>query len=313
MLGVISRFGTSGRVLARSVRTTNSCQRYTTSAAPEQPTPNSSADWDKKLLHFGEKPSDLIFAPGSSHIGKEQFALHEGGRHDTDVVERLGFPFVPQEMHIPFDKLGELWGRHWAGLNDHWEGEYVSACYALNNKINELGVHQDLTLIDLVKANAGEVSEYARIVYNHHHFFSGLLPLEKPYPRDKEFCRIMDDSFGSFERFKTLFKDQSMNLFGSGWIFLAAAPDGSLHVITTENNGNPHQIGYLPLLTLDLWEHAYYSDYRNDRGAYIDSFWQVVDWALVCKTYRDKFWLAQEKKAETENTWIPADFQYPPK
>jgi Fe-Mn family superoxide dismutase len=106
-----------------------------------------------------------------------------------------------------------------------------------------------------------------------------------------------------------------MTLFGSGWIFLAASQDGALHIITTESNGNPHQAGMIPLLTLDLFEHAYYGDHRNDRGAYVDSFWEVVDWKLVSGQYRAAFpfKLVEERPTETgDSIWLPSDFQFPP-
>lgn len=105
-----------------------------------------------------------------------------------------------------------------------------------------------------------------------------------------------------------LFASSAKKLFGSGWIFLAAAPDSSLHIITTENNGNPHQIGMYPLLALDLWEHAYYGDHRNDRDSYIDSFWEVVDWAAVGKQFEYHFpSQVSEPPSYTESVWSHHD------
>lgn len=78
-----------------------------------------------------------------------------------------GFPFVPTEMEVPFEVLARHWKKKHLALKDHWEAEYVAACMALNHKINELGCYQDFTLVELVKANVGEVSELACAVRKH--------------------------------------------------------------------------------------------------------------------------------------------------
>jgi Fe-Mn family superoxide dismutase len=89
--------------------------------------------------------------------------------------------------------------------------------------------------------------------------------------------------FGSFADFRREFSDVAAKLFGSGWVWLAAADDGSLSVQQCSNAANPMTGGRKPLLVCDVWEHAYYIDRRNDRAAYVEAFWQLVDWAFVAQ------------------------------
>jgi Fe-Mn family superoxide dismutase len=95
----------------------------------------------------------------------------------------------------------------------------------------------------------------------------------------------IDAAFGSFDAFKDEFKKAGMTRFGSGWAWLAVAKDGSLTVKSTANQDNPVSEGLIPLLGLDVWEHAYYLKYQNLRGDYIDAFWNVVDWGYVKSAY----------------------------
>ena len=91
--------------------------------------------------------------------------------------------------------------------------------------------------------------------------------------------------FGSFDKFKELFIQAAATLFGSGWAWLVKRPDGSLDIIKESNAGNPLRNGLTPLLTCDVWEHAYYLDYQNRRPDYIQSFWNCIDWSVVEKRF----------------------------
>ena len=87
--------------------------------------------------------------------------------------------------------------------------------------------------------------------------------------------------FGSVERFKEDFKMAAAGVFGSGWAWLVQDGNGKLHIIQESNAGNPLRNGYKPLLTIDVWEHAYYIDYRNRRAAFVDNCWDLIDWDMV--------------------------------
>ncbi|MFN3307370.1 MAG: superoxide dismutase, partial [Candidatus Kapaibacteriota bacterium] len=90
-------------------------------------------------------------------------------------------------------------------------------------------------------------------------------------------------NFGSFEQFRQDFTNAAVSLFGSGWVWLVESPNGLLEILPTSNAGNPITLGKKPLLTLDVWEHAYYIDYRNARAKFVEAFWSIVNWNFVTK------------------------------
>ena len=94
---------------------------------------------------------------------------------------------------------------------------------------------------------------------------------------------MLTSNFGSAEAFKEQFTKAALGLFGSGWVWLAADKEGKLFILPESNAGNPLTKGYTPLLVIDLWEHAYYIDYRNRRAAYIEAFWKLVNWEKVAE------------------------------
>ena len=91
--------------------------------------------------------------------------------------------------------------------------------------------------------------------------------------------------FGSFEKFKQEFTQAGISLFGSGWVWLAANADGKLVITQNTNASNPLQNGLRPLLTMDVWEHAYYLDYQNRRADYLSALWQIIDWDIIAARY----------------------------
>jgi Fe-Mn family superoxide dismutase len=95
----------------------------------------------------------------------------------------------------------------------------------------------------------------------------------------------IDEAFGSFDAFQSAFSDAASGRFGSGWAWLVAQPSGALSVTDTPNQDNPLMEGHTPILGLDVWEHAYYLNYQNERGTYIDAWWNVIDWDAVAENY----------------------------
>lgn len=113
--------------------------------------------------------------------------------------------------------------------------------------------------------------------WNHSFFWQNLTPNSTSKPIGK-LHELIDRDFGSFDAFKTQFTEYSTKLFGSGWVWLVQNSDEKLEILPMPNAGTPVTEGKTALITLDVWEHAYYIDYRNDRAKYIDAFWGVVNW-----------------------------------
>lgn len=139
------------------------------------------------------------------------------------------------------------------------------------------------TLEQIVCASEGGIFNNAGQILNHNMYFLQFrAPRENNVPTGK-IAQLIDAQFGSFEAFRKEFSAKGAGLFGSGWVWLSADADGKL-VITQEGNaGNPVTKGLKPLLTFDVWEHAYYIDYRNARPAYISAIWQIINWEEVNK------------------------------
>jgi superoxide dismutase, Fe-Mn family len=123
--------------------------------------------------------------------------------------------------------------------------------------------------------NAAQVS-------NHTFYWNGLVPGGSKAPTGK-LLKAIETSFGNLERLKETFTKTAVTTFGSGWAWLVANRDGSLEVLSTSNAGTPLTVHKTPLLTCDVWEHAYYIDYRNDRARYVENFWNMINWDVVAK------------------------------
>ena len=143
--------------------------------------------------------------------------------------------------------------------------------------------YENKSLEDIACTAEGGVFNNAGQILNHNMYFLQFrAPRENNVPTGK-IAELIDAQFGSFEAFRKEFAAKGAGLFGSGWVWLSADADGKL-VITQEGNaGNPVTKGLKPLLTFDVWEHAYYIDYRNARPAYISAIWQIINWEEVNK------------------------------
>jgi Fe-Mn family superoxide dismutase len=141
------------------------------------------------------------------------------------------------------------------------------------------------SLEDIILKAQGPVFNNAAQVWNHTFYWSGLKPGGGGEPSGA-LAAVLNASFGSFAAFKEKFTDASVKHFGSGWGWLVRGKDGKLSVESTANAGNPMTAGSKPLLTCDVWEHAYYIDYRNARAKYVEAFWKYVDWEFVEKNLK---------------------------
>ena len=142
-----------------------------------------------------------------------------------------------------------------------------------------------LTLEEIVlKAEGGMLNNAGQILNHNLYFGQFCAPKADNRPKGKLAEAIVRD-FGSIEAFKETFQKGGATLFGSGWVWLSADKDGKLVITQEANAANPIQKGLKPLLTFDVWEHAYYLDYQNRRPDHLAALWQIVDWEVIEKRY----------------------------
>jgi Fe-Mn family superoxide dismutase len=141
-------------------------------------------------------------------------------------------------------------------------------------------------LKELVLNSEGAILNNAGQILNHNLYFGQFSGKpRKPAPAGKLAEAIVRD-FGSFEAFKEEFQKKGATLFGSGWVWLSADKDGKLVITQEANAANPIQKGLKPLLTFDVWEHAYYLDYQNRRADHLAALWKIVDWEVIENRYK---------------------------
>ncbi len=137
------------------------------------------------------------------------------------------------------------------------------------------------SLEEIVKSSSGGIFNNAAQVWNHSFYWNCLSPNGGGAPSGA-LASAIEANFGSLEEFKTKFTDSAVNNFGSGWTWLVQNADGGLAIVNTSNAATPlTEAGVTPLLTVDVWEHAYYIDYRNLRPKYMEAFWALVNWDFV--------------------------------
>ena len=165
-------------------------------------------------------------------------------------------------------------------------GKHERAYIDNTNKLIEDTEYENMPLEEIVVKSDGKLFNQASQAWNHIFYFFQFSPdpFKEPSGRLRE---QIDAQFGSLDEFKKQFEDQGVAIFGSGWIWLAADKDGKLHIIPTQNAGNPIKDGLKPILVFDVWEHAYYLDYQNLRGSYLHRLWDILDWAIIEMRYEN--------------------------
>lgn len=140
------------------------------------------------------------------------------------------------------------------------------------------------TLEEIVLKSKGGIFNNGAQVWNHTFFFFQFNKngLKEP---DGKLKTAIESAFGSFDAFKEQFSKAAATLFGSGWAWLVQNSDGSLDIVQTSNAGNPMTDSAKPLMTCDVWEHAYYLDKQNLRPKYIEDFWNILDWSVVAQRF----------------------------
>ena len=166
-------------------------------------------------------------------------------------------------------------------------GKHLQAYVDNLNKLLPGSGLDGLPLEDIVRrAPAGAIFNNAGQVLNHEMYFTQFaLPTDAAAAPTGALAAKIDEKWGSLDAFKAEFEAKGTGLFGSGWVWLQADAAGELSIAQYANADNPLPHGYKPLLTFDVWEHAYYLDYQNRRAAHLQALWQIVDWAVVDARY----------------------------
>jgi Fe-Mn family superoxide dismutase len=176
------------------------------------------------------------------------------------------------EPHISAETIEYHYGKH--------HQTYVNN---LNNLVPGTE-YEGKTLEDIISKSSGGIFNNAAQVWNHTFYWNCMTPNGKDAV-DGALGKAINSKFGSFADFKEQFSKSAATNFGSGWTWLVKNADGSIEIVNTSNAGCPLTAGQTPLLTCDVWEHAYYIDYRNARPKYLESFWALVNWDFVAANY----------------------------
>lgn len=152
------------------------------------------------------------------------------------------------------------------------------------NKLIEGTPFEDMALEEIIAKSDGKLFNNASQAWNHIFYFFQFSPdgLKEP---DGKLREKIESTFGSVDEFKKKFEEAGATLFGSGWVWLSADENGDLTITQGSNAENPLRQGLRPLLTFDVWEHAYYLDYQNRRADYLHKLWDIVDWDMISTRY----------------------------
>lgn len=163
-------------------------------------------------------------------------------------------------------------------------GKHHQAYVTNLNKLIVGTVYENATLEEIIKKSSGGIFNNAAQVWNHTFYWNGLTPNSGNVPAGTLAVAI-NAKWGSFDEFKSAFTQCAITTFGSGWAWLVKRADGTLDLVSTSNAATPLTTDVKPLLTCDVWEHAYYIDYRNARAEYVEKFWNIVNWDFVAANY----------------------------
>jgi Fe-Mn family superoxide dismutase len=192
----------------------------------------------------------------------------------THVLPRLPYEMDALQPYISKETLEYHYGKHHLA--------YV-------NKLNELIVNTEFanaSLEDTIMKSSGGIFNNAAQIWNHTFYWHCLTPKSAGEPTGP-LADAIKQAFGSFDEFKKQFSQTSITTFGSGWGWLVKNAEGKLEIMSTSNADLPMKHGKKALLTCDVWEHAYYIDYRNARPNYLENFWKIVNWDFVAEKFAE--------------------------
>jgi Fe-Mn family superoxide dismutase len=167
---------------------------------------------------------------------------------------------------------------------DYHYGKHHQAYVTNLNNLIPGTEFENASLEEIVMKSSGGIFNNAAQVWNHTFYWNGLSPNGGGEPTGA-LADAINAAFGSFDEFKDAFIKSGIGNFGSGWTWLVKNDDGSVEIVNTSNAATPLTDGKTPLLTIDVWEHAYYVDYRNARPKYLEEIWTIVNWDFVASNY----------------------------
>ena len=199
--------------------------------------------------------------------------------------ELMALPYAPEALEpvISKETIGFHHGKHLAGYVNNLNG---LASPPNPSPIGEGSLGELEMLKELVLHSEGAVFNNAGQILNHELYFMQFKPIgEAVHVPKGALAAQIEKQWGSVEAFKSEFEAKGVGLFGSGWVWLSADADGNLVITQEQGASNPVVKGLKPLLTFDVWEHAYYLDYQNRRAAHLAALWQIVDWKVIAARY----------------------------
>ncbi len=175
------------------------------------------------------------------------------------------------------------------------------------NKLNSLikeTPYESMNLEDIIRQADGAIFNNASQVFNHNYFFKGLT--KEQHKPSAELLSLIEGEYGSMDTFKNLFFEKATGLFGSGWVWLSVDKEKRLHIHKMCNANSPLRFGLFPLMTCDVWEHAYYIDHRNARPKYLEAWWELVNWQFVSEKLAEFMGAGAQKYLQecTESTMV---------
>jgi len=188
----------------------------------------------------------------------------------SHVLPELPYAKDALEPHISAETLEYHYGKHHATYVDKLNGLVSGTEF------------ESASLEEIIKKASGGIFNNGAQVWNHTFYWNCLSPNGGGAP-EGALAEAINEAFGGFDAFKEAFTNSAINNFGSGWTWLVKDGAGKLEIVNTSNAANPMTDGKTPVLTCDVWEHAYYIDYRNARPKYLESFWNLVNWEFAAQ------------------------------
>lgn len=205
------------------------------------------------------------------------------------VISHLSADFKPEKLDYSYSALEPSISKEIMEL--HYDKHYKGYIQKLNFGLKGHEKYLEYTLRDLLKSLPTLPVTIKKVVqdngggaFNHALFWKCMHPHGQRKPIGK-LLKVLEKTFGSYQSFQRQFDDAAHKLFGSGWVWLCADKKKQLKIVTTANQDCPLSEGFIPLLNLDLWEHAYYLQYYNKRSDYVQAWWGVVDWREAERLY----------------------------
>ena len=189
--------------------------------------------------------------------------------------ELMALPYAQEALEpvISKETIGFHHGKHLAGYVNNLNGLLEGSPLA------------GLSLEEIVLKAEGGILNNAGQILNHNLYFGQFSAPKADNKPIGKFAEAINQQFGSFDAFKEEFQKKGATLFGSGWVWLSVDKDGKLVITQETNAANPVQKGLKPLLTFDVWEHAYYLDYQNRRPDHLAALWQIINWEIIEQRY----------------------------